>query len=129
MSHLYRTNMVKWQDGRRTDIRPIYDTKNDRKRKSPEPGRNSMRKLELDYCEKQQFAPGLVAGPDIMGNRNPSLCCVADIDSGQSNSDMGSLEMCESSSLSTDGPSSRPRPVSTLRNPAGVTPTSFQNKG
>ena len=44
------------------------------------------------------FAPGSVAGPDMMGNRDPLLCCVADIDSGQSNSDMGSLEMCESSS-------------------------------
>ena len=44
-----------------------------------------------------EFAPGSVVGPDMMGNRGPSLCYVAYIDSGQSNLDMGSLEMCESS--------------------------------
>ena len=32
MSHLHRTNMVKWQDGRRTDIKPTCGTKNDWKR-------------------------------------------------------------------------------------------------
>ncbi len=53
VSHLHCTNRVECLD-RRTDIKSIGDIKNDREREKGAPGRKSVKKLELDYCEKQQ---------------------------------------------------------------------------
>ena len=57
--HLHRPNRVVCRGRRRKGIKPIYGTTNDREREKIVASRKSVKKLELNYCEKQHLSQTL----------------------------------------------------------------------